>query len=304
MFDQRIYTFLVLCDKKSYTKAAEDLFITQPAVTQHIKLLEKEYNTKLFTYSNRQLKLTETGKEFQKYLQEGLAREKLMIEKLNELDKGQKNLKFGATLTIGEFTIAPFIKEFYSEFKDYNISLQIDNTKILMDELNKGRIEFALIEGLFRKADYHTKLLKMKEFVLVASPDNALAQKTIVNLSDILNETLIIREKGSGSREILERSLSERNYSLDDFKNLIRIGNVNLMKHMVQEGLGISFMYEDAVLNELEIGSLVRIKLENFKILREFNFVSLKDFSGKDQLDIFYEYFKSNIHRNHKKGDR
>ncbi|MGM0396986.1 MAG: LysR family transcriptional regulator [Bacillota bacterium] len=303
MLDQRVETFLVVCEKMSYTKAAEDLYITQPAVTQHIKLLEKRYRTKLFSYSNRQLKLTKSGMELRKYLEEAKARDKLISEKLKEIDSGDKKMKFGATLTIGEFTIAPFIKDFYSRFYDYSISLQVDNTRILMDELGKGNIEFALIEGLFKKTDYDARLLAMKEFVLVAGPEDHVAVNETVDLSELLKETLIIREKGSGSREVLERGLSERNYSLEDFKKVIRIGNVNLMKRMVQDGLGISFMYEDAVLYELKNESLKKLKVSNFNILREFNFVSHKNSTNTVELDVFYEYFREKMVGDKAKGD-
>ncbi|WP_422487304.1 LysR family transcriptional regulator [Gudongella sp. DL1XJH-153] len=295
MFDQRINTFLTVCDNMSYTKAAEKLFITQPAVTQHVKYLEKRYKTSFFTYSNRQLNLTKSGMEFKRYLQEGKAREKLMSEKLKEIDQGLKKLRLGATLTIGEFTIAPFIRDFHKKFDDYRISIQVDNTRILMKEIDSGSIHFGLIEGLFNKSAYDSRLLILKEFVLVVSPESDLARKREVQLADLLEETLIIREKGSGSREVLERGLAERNYSLDDFREVIRIGNVNLMKKMVRDGLGISFMYEDAVQDEINEGSLVRVHISNFNILREFNFVSIKDSPFPEDLDVFYKYFKEKI---------
>jgi DNA-binding transcriptional LysR family regulator len=279
----------------SYTKAAEALFITQPAVTQHIKYLEERYGTRFFTYANRQLKLTPSGREFRRYLKEGMAKEKLVTEKMRELVNGERTLKFGATLTIGEYTIAPFIKDFHERFRDYRISVQVDNTRILMGEIDNGGIHFALIEGLFNKADYDSQLLAMKDFILVVHPESRLAIKKGPVLADILDEPLIIREKGSGSREVLERSLAERNHTLGDFKETISIGNVSLMKKMVQDGLGITFMYEDAAKKELDEGSLVRISLSDFGISREFNFVSIKDSPFKEELDNLYNYFKVKI---------
>lgn len=295
MFDQRTKTFLEVCKWMSYTKAAEALFITQPAVTQHIKFLETRYNTRFFSYANRQIGLTPAGREFKRYLKEGMAKERLVSEKIRELDKGERTIKFGATLTIGEYTIAPFINDFHDKYKDYRISIQIDNTRILMEELDSGGIHFVLIEGLFNKSDYDSRLLAMKDFILVVHPASGLANKNRPVLEDILKETLIIREKGSGSREVLESGLAERNHSLDDFQETISIGNVSLMKRMVQDGLGITFMYEDAAKVELDTGKLAKVDLGDFSISREFNFVSITDSPFKDELDSLYGYFKENI---------
>lgn len=303
MFDQRTQTFLEVCRSLSYTKAAKALYITQPAVTQHIKYLESRYGTVFFTYANRQLSLTPTGREFRRYLEEGMAKERLMTEKIRELDRGDRTIKFGATLTIGEYTIAPFIKDFHKEFKDYRISIQVDNTRILMNEIDKGFIHFALIEGLFNKADYDSRLLALKDFILVVHPESDIVKKRNPTLSDILDETLIIREKGSGSREVLERGLAERNHTLHDFRKTISIGNVSLMKKMVQDGLGITFMYEDAARKELDEGNLVSISLGDFGISREFNFVSIKDSPFMDELDKLYGYFYKNINGDNGKED-
>jgi DNA-binding transcriptional LysR family regulator len=279
----------------SYTKAAEALFITQPAVSQHIRYLEERYGTKFFTYSNRQLQLTPAGREFRRYLLEGMAKERLVSEKIREIYKGDRVLRFGATLTIGEYTIAPFIKEFYDRFKEYRISVNVDNTRILMGEIDSGAIHFALIEGLFNKSEYDSRLLAMKEFILVVHPESDLLRNKTPVLSDILDETLIVRESGSGSREVLERGLSERNRTLADFRKTISIGNVSLMKRMVQDGLGIAFMYEDAAREELDEGSLVRVSPGDFMLSREFNFVSIKDSPYKEDLDNIYSYFRDNM---------
>jgi len=295
MFDGRTQTFLEVCERMSYTKAAEALFITQPAVSQHIRYLEERYGTKFFTYSNRQLQLTPAGREFRRYLLEGMAKERLVSEKIREIYKGDRVLRFGATLTIGEYTIAPFIKEFYDRFKDYRISVHVDNTRILMGEIDSGAIHFALIEGLFNKSEYDSRLLAMKEFILVVHPESDLLRNKTPVLSDILDETLIVRESGSGSREVLERGLSERNRTLADFRKTISVGNVSLMKRMVQDGLGIAFMYEDAAREELDEGSLVRVGPGDFEVSREFNFVSIKDSPYKEDLDNIYSYFRGNM---------
>ena len=295
MLDHRTETFLMVAKTLNYTKAAKELFITQPAVTQHIKFLEREYGIKLFNYSNRELSLTESGDLLLKYIQESKAGDKIMGQRLKEIEGKEIKINFGATLTIGEFTLAPILKDFFYKFRKHKINIQIHNTEYILNSLNKGEMEFALIEGLFNKSEYNTKLIKEEEFILVVNPEHRLASKKKVELKNIVNERIIIRELGSGSREILERGLYDKNYSLDDFNDFIEIGNVALMKRLVIDNIGISFMYEDAAKKEIEEGVLKRVDIRDFKLLREFNFVTINKPSIIKQTDRFYDFFKENI---------
>jgi len=291
MLDLRIESFLTVCKHSSYTRAAEELCITQPAVTQHIKALEKQYGCSLIQYQNRELRLTKAGEIFYKYAKDLKASETLIIEKIKEVNQEKKTLKFASTLTIGEFTIAPYLSELFQTFPEYHFSILVDNTNILMEKLRKGEIHFALIEGLIDKDNYDTKLLKTCDFILVTAENHEITKKKKVILEDLLDEKLIIREKGSGSREILERGLAERNRSLESFREIIEMGNVNVMKRMTMEGVGISLMYRDAALEELKQGRLVEVPVENLKMEREFNFVQIRSETIPAPYQQFLDYF-------------
>lgn len=298
MLDAKAETFLVLARTKNYTRAAKELFITQPAVTQHIQFLEKEYKVKLFTYKNRQLALTKEGSLLLKHIKETKAGDEIIKRKLLAYKNKEKTLKFSATLTIGEFTLAPIVKDFFNEFKDYKINLETHNTEYILASLNKAEIDFALIEGLFNKKDYYSKILKEEDFILVVNKDHPLGKKHKLILNDILGEKLIIREQGSGSREILERGLYDKNYLLKDFREVLEVGNVALMKTLVKENLGISFMYRDAARRELEEGHLKEVKIEDFNLVREFNFVTLDKESIIEDTKVFYMYLKKTLSLN------
>lgn len=295
MLDIRVESFLSVCKNKSYTKASEELCITQPAVTQHIQFLEKQYDCKLFEYSNRELKLTKAGELFYKYAENTKANEEIITRKLQEIKNENKKLEFAATLTIGEFTLAQVLGDFIKAFKEYDVTMYVDNTEMVLNMLHQGKISFALVEGLFNKADYEAKLYKNASFILVAPVTHPLASKKVVLLEELKNETLIVREKGSGSREVLERGLFDKNYTLDNFKNIIEIGNVNVIKTMIKSGIGISFMYKDAAQEEIEKKQLTEIKILDFVIEREFNFIYLKNHIEEAELSMFFSFFKHNI---------
>ena len=275
MIDQKLISFMSIVKLRSYTGAARELSLTQPAISHHMRQLEEEYGHKIFIYEGKKLKLTDAGKILYDHAESVSAKERILKEKLNGLKYKKSEVKFGATMTIGEFTIAPYLSELFQTFPEYHFSILVDNTKILMEKLRSGEIHFALIEGLIDKDRYNTRLLKTCDFILVTAANHEITKKKKVMLDDLFDEKLIIREKGSGSREILEKGLSERNRSLESFREIIEMGNVNIMKRMTMEGVGISLMYRDAALQELKKGLLMEVPVENLKMEREFNFVQI-----------------------------
>lgn len=293
--DLRLESFLVVCKHLSYTKAAEELCLTQPAVTQHIQFLERQYQCKLFTYANKRLSLTKAGELLYKYAQHIKTSERSIAEKISELNQKKKSIRFAATMTIGEFTLAPLMKKLIKTFSEYNITMYVDNTETILKMLGSGEIHFALVEGLFNKADFSSRLYKLADFILTASSKHPLLQQNTVYLNDLINETLIIREKGSGSREVLERGLYEKNFTLESFNNIIEIGNVNVIKQLVKDEIGISFMYKDAALSEIRNGSLVEITIADFVLQREFNFIYRNNDLDKKEIDQFFSFFSANL---------
>ncbi len=294
MLDVRVESFLMVCKHRSYTKTSEVLCITQPAVTQHVQSLEKQYGCKFFQYSNRELKLTKAGALFYEYAQNAKANEKLITQQLEEINKERKTLRFAATLTIGEYTLAPILGDFLKTFGEYDITMYVENTETVLRMLRNGEISFALVEGLFNKSQYETRLYKMANFILTAPIDHPLLTEKSLCLEDVMDETIIVREKGSGSREVLESGLLYKNYTLESFESIIEIGNVNVIKEMVKSGMGISFMYEDAARDEIERGELVELKISDFIIRREFNLMYLKNSIMQDEIDMFFNFLKNN----------
>ncbi|MBM7615710.1 LysR family transcriptional regulator [Alkaliphilus hydrothermalis] len=293
MLDLRIESFLTVCKHGSYTRAAEELCITQPAVTQHIKALEKQYGCSLIEYQNRELRLTKPGEMFYKYAKNLKASETLIMKKLKEVNQEKKTLKFASTLTIGEFTLAPIMADFIKQFHQYDITMYVDNTEKVLKMLENGEINFALVEGLFNRSDYEAKLFKLANFILIAPVNHPLVKKEKVVLDDLKQETILLREKGSGSRAVLERGLYDLNYSLDHFGKLIELGNVNVIKNMVKKEIGMSFMYKDAAQEEITRGELAQIKLADFEIRRGFNFIALKTCMEQRELQQFFSFFNS-----------
>lgn len=293
--DLKLQTFLMVVEMGSYTKAAKKLHITQPAVTQHIQWLEEYYGSPLLHFKNRRLGLTLEGEEILRYAKDLKAMETVLFQKLDDLKRGKKEMRFASTLTIGEFTMEPILEKLFHEFLDYDVKMRVDNTENILLKLKEGKISFALIEGLFNGEEFETRELKTCDFILVAKRGHALAIMKQVFIRDLLGERLIIREKGSGSREILEMGLKEKNQSLESFNNIMELGNVNLMKSMVEKGIGISLMYRDAALKELKQGTLVEVPIEDLKMTRGFYFVRLKSIKINEDQERIFDFLKEQM---------
>ena len=293
MLDPRLLTFLAIVEEESYTKAAARLSMTQPGLSHQMKQLEEMYDVKLFHYENRRISLTEAGMVFRKYAEFLLYQEKMMKKELENLKKKRKKYYIGATMTLGEYTLAPHLKLFYDTFKEEEFSLMVDNTKVLLSHLQAGHLDFALIEGIVDKALYQVTLLKEVPFILVVGQEHRLSGRKEVSMEELLPETLLVREEGSGSRKVLETGLSTINFSIRGFERVIDIGNIGLLKKLTEQGAGISFMYKDAVLSELSSGTLKEISVKNLRMVREFNFVTQPGNLQNKEFQRFYSFLKS-----------
>lgn len=291
MLDFRVDTFIELCRTRNYTKTAENLHMTQPAVSQHIKYLEEFYECKLFNYNKKVLTITEQGEALYKYLLTMSSDANKIREEIKNIDISKKNLHFGATFTIGEFIIPKIISEISSKYPEINISFIIRDTSELLEELKKGNIDFAFIEGFFEKTEYENYLFSKERFVGICAANNPIATE-ITKFDDIVKERIILRENGSETRDIFEKILYDNNLSLNDFNKKYEIENINIIKELVKENKGISFIYERAVEKEILMRKLAVINLENFYEEREFNFVFLKNSIHEEEYKKWYEFMK------------
>lgn len=274
MLDYRLQTFLTLCETMNYTRAAEKLCVTQPAVTQHIRFLERYYGCRLFSYQGKALELTAKGKQ----LREGARSLSYNSERIRLLMLEQEplTLRIGATKTIGEYLMAPVVENLLKEAENGNLSLLVDNTDELLQALDQGKLDFVLLEGFFDKQKYGYRPYRKEAFVGVCAAGHPLAQRT-VSLKELFSQRLLIREPGSGTRAIFERYLQGENESLQSFATVTQISDFSVMKRLLERGMGIGFLYRLVVEKELKAGKLQLLKLEGPEMSGEFNFVYLKE---------------------------
>lgn len=274
MLDPRWNTFLVLCETMNYTRAAERLCLTQPAVTHHIHYLEDHYGCRLFSYEGKVLRLTEAGVRLREFTR-SMAYNSRKVETAMAAP-APISLRVGASKTIGEYIVAPQVERFLRAQPEASFSLLVDNTQVLLRGLEAGTLDFALVEGFFDRSRYDSQLCRQEAFFGVCAPEHRLAGRS-VPLDELTGERLILRESGSGTRAIFEEALHRQNYTLESFSSVVTISDFSTIKSLVADGLGISFLYAPVVEQELKSGTLARFDLAEVPISGAFYFVCLKD---------------------------
>ena len=281
MLDYRVLTFLTLYDEMNYRRTAEKLNMTQPGVTQHIHYLENYYGVKLFEYNGRQLTRTKQAEQLKRHFESVHAEEISLKEEFVQTDR--LHLKVGATKTIGEFVIVPEVRKFLLQ-GNHSLDLIVDNTENLLAMLSRGELDFAVIEGVFDKERYPHHLFKKDRFVGICGKTHPFAGQT-VSLEDIFRESLIVRERGSGTRRLLQQAISDRGFSLDSFQSCSSISNFSVICELVAKNGAITFAYEP-IANSRD--DLKTFAVEEVQIQGEFNFVYTNEKVASSKIKLFF----------------
>ena len=274
MIDTKVETFLDVCKTMNYTKTAQNLNMTQPAVSQHIRSLENFYKVKIFQYKNKKLELTRQGRYLKKYLETIFHDVKYLQESVQNIKK-RTRVKMGATLSVGEFYLPERLSAFVGKNPEIDISVTIADTRELFFRLDNGEVDFILCEGYFDKNEYEYKLIKKEDMCIVCAAEYD--SSNIKDLNDLFEYPLLCRENGSGTREIFENYLHEYNYSFENFTRISEFTSPHLMKRLLLDGRGISVLYRTVVEEELRQKTLKIIEIPEFQVAHEFNAVWKKD---------------------------
>ena len=281
MLDYRVLTFLVLYDEMNYRRTAEKLNMTQPGVTQHIHYLENYYGVKLFEYDGRALSRTKNAERLKRYFDSIKAEEADVREKFIPTDT--VNMTIGATKTIGEFVIVPEIRSFLQE-PNHTLDLIVDNTENLLHMLEKAEIDFAVIGGVFDKSKYGYYLYKKEAFVGVCAKSHPFANK-IVTLEDVFSEDIVVREPFSGTRTLLNNAITNRGFSLDNFKRCSSVSNFSVICDLVANNGAITFAYEPVSRCR---DDLAIFTVADMQISGEFNFVYCNERVAKEKIEMLF----------------
>jgi len=294
MEDHKLKVFCTVAETKSFSKTSEIIHLTQPAVSLQIQALEEKYETKLFDRSSSTVTLTPSGETLYKYAKEILtlytSAEKA-IGKQTGLVKG--SLSIGAGSNIGNFILPALITEFKRIHPKTKIYLLVNNSKRVIELLNAGNIDLGLVEGDVSRQKMIVKKLLSDELLLIVSPEHHWAKKKEVSIAELAREPFILREPGSGTRQMIEKFLARHGITLHDLKISAILGSTEAIKDAVENGLGVSIISRWAVRKENRYGTLHLLSIKEEKMTRDFSLVMNKNSVSSNSLEEFVSFLKA-----------
>lgn len=290
MADRRLQVFYTVARHLSFTKAAEQLFMTQPAVTFQIKQLEEQFNARLFERSHGKIALTPAGKLVMDYAGRILGLSEEMEARVADLTGAMGGpVLLGASTTIAEFMLPRILGEFKVEYPQVQVHLTVGNSEMIVNRVADHSLDLGLIESPSHLPSVNTEVCCDDELVLICSPAHKFAKLASIEPQQLMGEAYVSRELGSGTREFADQYLRRCKVAPEDLNVVMELGSPEAIKGVVETGLGFSIMSRARVAKERKLGTLVAIPLEP-RLMRTFSFVHpLEKFRSK-LLTTFVEF--------------
>ncbi len=274
MFDFRLQVFNTVANRLNFTKAAEELHITQPAVTKHIHEIENYFKIKLFERKGTKIKLTPAGITLLQHTNQLFTIYRNLEFEMNELAHHHSGiLRIGSSTTVAQYVLPPVLAAFHQKFKDLQLKLTINNTELIEQALNAQQIDLGIIEGQSKNIQFkYTEFIK-DELVLVANTKSRLAKKQLISAEELLKIPLLLREPGSGTLEVIAHALKPIGIRLDDLKKEMELGSTESIKRYLLNADCMAFLSIHSILKELERNELSIIDIKGVAIARHFYFI-------------------------------
>lgn len=276
MFDFRLQVFHTVARRLSFTKAAAELYITQPAVTKHIREIETHFKLQLFERKGTRIKLTPAGETLLTYTEELFTVYRNLEFEMNSFTQRHSGkLRIGASTTVAQYVLPPVLAAFHQKFTDIKVSLITNNTEQIEQALQSKSIDLGIIEGQSRNALFrYTEFIK-DEIVLVANANHPLAKKQAIKPEELLKIPLLLREPGSGTLEVLAHALKPLGIKISQLQKEMQLGSTESMKLYLLNSNAMAFLSVHSILKELQNKACTIIDVKGLSIQRNFNFIQL-----------------------------
>jgi DNA-binding transcriptional LysR family regulator len=291
---RRLEIFAKVAELGSFSRAAEALFLTQPTISEHVRALEDEVGVQLLDRLGRGATPTRAGQLLLGYAHRMLA---LSREAHQALDRFQGRMSgelvVGGSTIPGEYVLPALIGQFKAKYPDILISLLIGSTRQVADWLEEGRVELGVVGARPASRALEAKELMPDELVIVVPSTHAWAARRTATVADLQKEPMIVRERGSGSREAIEHALHEAGLSLASLRVAGEMGSTQAVKQAVRAGVGIALISKRAVEDECRAGLLACVKIKDLRIARAFHLITHRDRTRSPLAQAFVEFVES-----------
>ena len=293
MLDPKLETFITVAELKNFTKAAQALNLTQPAVSNHINQLEKEYNTKLFMRKKKDFTLTNEGKIALTYARRLKALHDKMIQKIADEQTSSSHIKIGITHTSQNNNITEVLAQYANQMHNITITIITDSINNLYDMLENYQLDIAIVDGKKQSGKLNYLMLDTDYLVCVLSSQHPLAKNSAISLNQLKKENMILRLPSSSTRSLFEATLISINESIDSFNVLLEVDNVSTIKQLVMNNFGVSILPQSVCTKDVKKGKIKTLPIENLSMTRQMNIAYNKDFANIDVLNDIVTLYRT-----------
>ena len=295
MADRRLQIFHAVAKHLSFTKAADTLFMTQPAVTFQVKQLEEQLNTRLFDRAQGRISLTPAGELALEYAERILALSAELDTRLRELSgQAAGPLLIGASMTVGEYVLPQLIGRFKARFPAVVPTLFVGNSEAVQDRVAERTLDLGFIEGDSHLSSLQSEICCKDELQVVCAPSHPLARQARAQPASLTQHPYISREAGSGTRAVVDRYLQQSGVPPESMNTLVELGSPEAIKGLVATGLGFAIMSRVIAAKELKLGQLIQVPLEP-PLIRNFSVVYPKERFHSKLVAAFLQFAKEQL---------
>jgi len=293
MADRRLQVFHTVARLLSFTKAAETLHMTQPAVTFQVRQLEEHFNTRLFDRAHNRISLTDAGRKVYEYADRIFVFYSEMENAVREITGDLScALTIGASTTIAEYMLPTLLGDFKEKYPEITIHLKVSNSEGVVSMVENNAIDLGVVESSVTNKNLVVENCRRDQLVAIVPPGHPMAEKPVVELSELLEYPFICREEGSGTRAVIDRYLRRSQDGDAALKVAMELGSPEAVKAAVEAGMGVSVVSRVTIRKELRLKTLVELELEP-PLDRPFSFVHQKQKFRLRAMEKLLEFARS-----------
>jgi DNA-binding transcriptional LysR family regulator len=294
MIDIRLKVFRSVAHNLSFTAASKELFISQPAISKHIQEIENEFHTQLFNRMGNRITLTPAGELLLKHSEKIVMDYAKMNFDMNALrQKFSGELRIGASTTIAQYVLPEILAAFIKRYPQIEVITVSGNSHDVEAELISGKIDIGMVEGIIRQPQIKYSAFMKDELVAIVNSENPLAERSKVSIEELRSIPLVLRERGSGSLDIIEDFFKRMNISLSDLNIVMYLGTTEGIKHFVEKSDCMGIVSVRSVSRELLMGYYKLIDIADIRLERHFAFAERRGEQGQIQ-KIFKQFITNN----------
>ncbi|MCL5959650.1 MAG: LysR family transcriptional regulator [Chloroflexi bacterium] len=296
---QQLQVFCTVAEHLHFTRAAEALNLTQPAVTFHIRSLERHFRMRLFDVRGHQVSLTSAGEFLRQRVGEVLNTVDAIERSMREFEMAQSGwLKLGTTLTIGNYVLPSILSRFHSGYARVHLSLEIANTEAVERSLLAREIDLGLVEGRTKSPEIEVTAFQTDELLVAVPVGHPLGSQQEVEAERLVQEPFILRERGSGTRGLALETLGPL---AERVRVVLEMNSTEAIKRSVQAGLGVTIISQSIIAGEMGRGEIVGVRIAGRRMERDFSLAHLRDRVQSPATRAFFAFVVSGQH--HLKSD-